>query len=190
MFTLDDLEDLTQLAMTTWRAGADRDWSVPAGTLEWSCHRTAGHAADCVFAPAFFLASGRRADYPAWDDLRPLPDAGVDHLVDGLRAASTLLRAVVLTADPDTRAIIRQRPAPQTAPPPDFVPRGALELIIHTYDIASGLQVAYDPPAELVQRLTDHTATWPGQDPVEPSGDPWADMLRRYGREPGATPAP
>jgi hypothetical protein len=145
---------------------------------------------DCVFAPAFFLASGRQQSYPAWGELLPLPEASLDHLVDGLRAASTMLRAVVATAAPDTRAIIRSWPSAQTAGPADFVPRGALELILHTYDIASGLDVPYEPPQDLCARLTAHTRDWPGQDPIEPSGDEWADMLRRYGRQPGATPAP
>ena len=61
MFNRADLEELTELVADAWTAGADRDWSVNAGTLEWSCTKTADHAVDCVFAPAYFLAS-RKVD--------------------------------------------------------------------------------------------------------------------------------
>ena len=56
MFDRADLETVTDLVADAWTAGADRDWSAQAGTVEWSCTRTADHAVDCVFAPAFFLA--------------------------------------------------------------------------------------------------------------------------------------
>jgi hypothetical protein len=63
-FTVDDLYTLTELVAAAWTAGADRDWSVPAGTVEWSCTKTADHAVDCVYAPEFFLASRKQDAYP------------------------------------------------------------------------------------------------------------------------------
>src|SRR5688500_14669268 len=63
-FTADDLCALSDLVGTTWLMAADRDWSVPAGTLDWTCTATADHAVDCVYAPAFFLASRRTDAYP------------------------------------------------------------------------------------------------------------------------------
>ena len=56
-FTAEDLDVLSDLTVRTWREAAERDWSAPAGTLEWSCTRTAVHVVDTVLAPAFFLAS-------------------------------------------------------------------------------------------------------------------------------------
>ena len=47
-FTVDDLYELSNLFATTWSSAAERDWSVRAGTLEWSCTRTADHTVDCV----------------------------------------------------------------------------------------------------------------------------------------------
>ncbi len=63
-FTADDLEELSALVADTWTSAADRDWSAQAGTVEWSCTATADHAVDCVYAPAFFLASRRTDAYP------------------------------------------------------------------------------------------------------------------------------
>lgn len=182
LFTADDLEQLSRLAIETWQSGLDRDWSVPAGTLDWSCRRTAEHTVDAVFAPAFFLASRRLHAYPHFEDLRALPDASIADLVEGLRAVGTMLHAVVVTAEPDTRAIIRRRPAIETAGPQDFAPRGALEMILHTFDISTGLGVPFDPPRDLCPRLWAHTEGWPGQEPVQPTGDVWSDLLVRYGR--------
>jgi hypothetical protein len=73
VFSTDDLHELSARVATAWRAGADRDSSAPAGTLEWSCARTADHAVDTLFAPAFFLASRRQHHVRA----ALLPDVGI-----------------------------------------------------------------------------------------------------------------
>jgi hypothetical protein len=188
VFTLDDLERAGEQALATWRQGIDRDWSVPAGTLEWSCYDTAAHAVDCTFAPALFLASGRQHAYPQLADCMPTPTATMADQIDNLRTALTVLLAVLRTADPSSRAIIRRHPEPQVAGPVDFAPRGALELVVHTYDIASGLRLPYQLPAGPAERLGAHTANWPGRVAFEPTGDPWTDLLLANGRPPGATP--
>ena len=189
-FSLDDLDQLHDLAIATWRSGAHLDWSVPAGTLEWSCYDTAAHAVDTTFAPAMFLASRRQHAYPAFEDVRPLAGATVDDLIDGLVATSTILHAVIATAPPEARAIIRRWPQPQTAGVEDFAPRGALELILHTYDIASGLQVPFEPDRGACARLAGHTqGWWPIESEYQPTGDSWHDLVLRHGRPAGATPA-
>ena len=63
-FTVADLDALSELVATTWTAAANQDWSVNAGTFEWSCLKTADHAVDCVYSPAFFLASRKVDGYP------------------------------------------------------------------------------------------------------------------------------
>ena len=62
-FTYEDLDAVTECVAGAWRAGADRDWSARAGTLDWSCARTADHALDAVLAVALFLAAGRQDGY-------------------------------------------------------------------------------------------------------------------------------
>lgn len=123
-FSVADLEVLTDLVASAWNAGADRDWSAPAGTLEWSCTRTADHAVDTVLAPALFLASRRTDAYPDLGWITTMgPTATPARLVEGLHTASRVLAAVVTAADPGVRAVIWRRPHVATAPPDDFVPR-------------------------------------------------------------------
>jgi hypothetical protein len=181
-FTVDDFDTLSELVLAAWGSAVERDWSVPAGTLEWSCFTTADHTVDCVFSYAFFLASRAQDAYPPFCELHALPGATPADVVDGLRAACTMLSSVIKTAEPDVRAILDYRPEPTTGSPPDFAARGAHELILHAYDVCTGLDVPFDPPRELCQRLRDHTRGWPYGPVVEPAGDPWSDLLERSGR--------
>jgi len=84
-FTVADLGAVSDAVAAVWTGAADRDWSVPAGTVEWSCLATADHAVDCVYAPAFFLASRRLDAYPdAGADLRLGARATPARLVESL----------------------------------------------------------------------------------------------------------
>ncbi|HET6951461.1 MAG TPA: hypothetical protein VFI47_13855 [Acidimicrobiales bacterium] len=188
-FTHHDLDRLTALAEAAWLAGADRDWSRPAGTLAWSCTRTAAHAVDAVLAVAFFLASRRTDDYPTWGggDLIVGPDAGPRDLAEAIATAGRMLSAVVAAAEPRTRAIIWRRPVPGTGTPPDFAARGGLELVLHAHDVCAGLGVPFGPPADACARLRDHTRGWPhwsspGWSPAPATDDPWGDLLAGAGR--------
>ena len=187
-FTVADLYVLTDLVATTWTAAAHRDWSVPAGTVEWSCTTTADHAVDCVYAPAFFLASRKVDAYPDVGlDLTLGPGADPFRLVQSLRIATRVLAGVVKEADHDVHAVIFRRPEVSTGAPGDFVPRGALELILHAHDVCAGLGIPFEPPAELCRRLREHTRPWPmwtvAWHGLDRTDDPWNDLLRGSGRE-------
>lgn len=189
-FTVDDLSDLTELVADAWTAGtaAGADWSATAGTLDWTCTHTADHAVDTVLAPAFFLASRRVDGYPEydWGPYEMGDRATPVNLVDGLRAASRVLAAVVTATPDDVRSAIWRRPVVEARPPADFVPRGGLELILHAHDVCLGLEVPFEPPAPLCERLREHTRDWPawtiwaaanGGPGLGTSDDPWADLL-------------
>jgi len=187
-FSADDLAVASRLVVAAWGAAVDRDWRVPAGPLEWSCWKTPEHTVDCVFSYAFFLASRATAAYPPFDELRALPEATPADLGDGLRAATTMLHAVIVTSDPQARAIIRQRPRPVTGAPIEFAARGALEMVLHGHDVASGLGVHLRLPDDLARRLLGSTDGWPGAVPLGATGDAWSDLIARSGRprpEPG-----
>lgn len=188
VFTVSDLEELTELVCDAWTVGADSDWSATAGSLEWDCRTTADHAVDTVLAPAFFLASRNTEGYSdfGWDPFTMGDKATPRNLVDGLRTASRILTATVVAAEPGARAAIWRRPVVEVRPPADFVPRGAMELILHAHDVCLGLGVPFEPPAELAARLRDHTREWPmwgiwgGR--LGATDDPWRDLLEGSGR--------
>jgi hypothetical protein len=186
-FTIRDLYDLSDLVATTWTLAADRDWSVPAGTVEWSCTKTADHAVDCVYAPAFFLASREVDGYPEVGlDLTIGPQADPARLVQSLGIATRILVAVVRDAEPGVRAVIFRRPKFLIAAPDDFLPRGAIELILHAHDVACGLGVPFEPPSDLSYRLREHTRPWPmwtvAWNGLGHTEDPWGDLLTASGR--------
>lgn len=189
-FTMPDLLQLIEVVGASWLAGADRDWSAKAGTLDWSCTRTADHAVDCVYAPAMFLASRRRDDYPDVGlDLTMGAAATPDRLVLSLRIAARILVGVVLEAADEDRAIIFRRPQVLIGRPTDFLARGALELILHAHDVCTGLGVPFTPPADLCHRLREHTRPWPvwAATPwTQPAvtDDPWSDLLSASRRHP------
>lgn len=181
-FTADDFTALSELVIDAWSAAADRDWSVSAGTLEWSCWTTADHTIDCVFSYALFLASRAQRAYPKFGELHALDDAQPADLVEGLRAVTGLLGAAIVTAEPGTRSVIRMSPQPAVGSPADFAARGAHEMILHAHDVCSGLGSALEPPADVIARLLEHTRDWWSGPEVAASGDPWSDLLQRSGR--------
>jgi hypothetical protein len=185
-FSLADFDVLVELVSVAWTAGADRDWSVPAGTLEWTCLATADHAVDCVAGPALMLASRKLDGYPDYGwDFTMGSQATPRLLVEGLATASRFLAGVVTAAEPEARATIWRRPAVETRPPADFVPRAGLELILHAHDVCAGLAVPFEPSADLCERLREHTRGWPMWQiwqPLPTTDDAWRDLLRASGR--------
>jgi hypothetical protein len=186
--TADDLRTLSDLVAAAWMSAVDADWSRPAGTLAWSCLETADHAVDCVYAPAFFLASRRLDAYPEIGEHLTLGATATPALlVESLAIAARMLVGTVAEAEPDVRAIIFQRPEVIVAPPADFLPRGAMELILHAHDVCSGLGVPFEPPADLCHRLREHTRPWPMWTTfwqgLAATDDPWGDLLTGSGRE-------
>jgi hypothetical protein len=187
-FSYIDLLALSEFVAASWERGLGRDWSARAGTLEWSCTRTAEHAYDAVLAVGFFLASRRQDRYPEMGGVintgkTPWPS----QLIEAMSIAGRMVAGVVATAPEDARAIIWRRPEPTVAPPSEFAPRAALEMILHGHDVAAGLGVKYEPPEGLVIRLRDHTRGWPhwsapGWHTVGRTGDPWLDLLEASGR--------
>jgi hypothetical protein len=186
-FSCADLERLSASVAAAWRRGADLDWSVAAGTLEWSCARTADHTVDTVLAPAFFLASRRTDGYPegGWS---PGVDAAPAQYIAGLEMATRITTAVVRDADAGVRAVLWRAPEVEVRGPEDFPPRAGVELALHGHDVCAGLGVAFEPPDDVCDRLRAHAARWPywtsgpAWRPLAMTGDPWADLLRSSGR--------
>jgi hypothetical protein len=186
-FTTSDLADLSSYVATGWRDSVDLDWSAQAGTVEWSCLRTADHAVDCVWAPVFFLASRRRDRYPDIGAGMAMGEGATPvRLVESLEMATRVLAAVIHDSAPDVLSVIFRWPEILVGAPKDYAPRAAMELILHAHDAALGLGVEFEPDAELCDRLCEHTRPWPMWtvvwDGLPRTGDPWSDLLVGSGR--------
>ncbi len=186
-FTAADMYALSDMVTSAWTAAATRDWSARAGTLEWSCLATADHAVDCVYAPAFFLASRRTDAYPDTGQNMSLgANATPQRIVESLTIATRALVAIVNDAPPETRAVIFRRPEIMTAKPEDFLPRAAIELALHAHDVCAGLNETLEPPLDLCHRLREHTRPWPmwtlAWNGLPQTDDPWRDLLVASGR--------
>ena len=161
--------DETGLALTPY---VDADWSLPARDLAWSCRRTAIHIATGQVWYASQVIGNNSDGYLSFA-LTPDRGEGPRQLLDLISVCATILRQTVEAAEPAGRAFHFWG----LSDPQGFAAMGALETIVHTYDIAAGLGSAWRPPdhlcAPIVSRLFPHA----------PTGDPSVVLLWCTGRE-------
>ncbi|MFE9446674.1 GNAT family N-acetyltransferase [Streptomyces sp. NPDC006602] len=179
----DRVEQAVAGAMALLRTTTERDWDgVRAGRLEWNCQRTGMHIASCLMAYAGQLAGRAQS---AWVPFEITLDEGTDHdgLLDVVEAAAALLVAAVRTAPREARAF---HPFPfRSADRDGFAAMSVAEVLLHTHDIAEGLGLAYEPPAELAEYVL--TRIFPH---VQPGPGHWRTLLWATGRGelPGRAP--
>lgn len=176
-------------AVALLRTATDRDWeAVRAGRLEWSCRRTAAHIASDLIAYAGQLAGRAQDAYVPFeitldgteDGLDPADNDGIIQVIE---ATGTLLTAAVRTTPREVRAF---HPYPfRSANREGFAAMGIAEVLLHTYDIAEGLGLVYEPPAHLPEYVL--TRIFPH---VQPGSDHWRTLLWATGRGelPGRAP--
>ncbi|MER5395756.1 GNAT family N-acetyltransferase [Streptomyces sp. NPDC002599] len=172
----DQIEEAVAGCAALLRAAAGRDWDgVRAGRLEWSCRRTAEHIASDLIAYAGQLA-GRSATAYVPFDITVDEGTGNAGIVDVIGTTGALLAAAVRTTPREVRAF---HPYPfRSANREGFAAMGVTEVLLHTHDIAEGLGLEYEPPAELCARVL--TTIFPHVRP-EP-GAPWNTLLWATGR--------
>jgi RimJ/RimL family protein N-acetyltransferase len=159
------------------RTAAERDWDgTRAGGLEWSCRRTAEHLAGALLAYAGQLAGrGRHMDAYAPFDLALEEGTDPAGLIDVVETTGTLLGMALRTTPPRARAF---HPFPfRSANREGFAAMGVTETLLHTYDIAEGFAVAYEPDGGLAEFAL--TRIFPQ---VRPGPAPWPTLLWATGR--------
>ncbi len=159
--TAADVTEAVDHAVAALSAAASADWSVPAAGLVWTCWETAEHLCDDLFSYAAQI--GPKA--PSLEKVLPLRwkreypegpanalfvdrEAGPEGLLQVLEAGGAILAAMVAA----TPATVRSHHVYGAADPEGFGAMGVVETLAHTFDVATGLGVAWDPPGELCDR--------------------------------------
>ncbi|MFJ3563479.1 GNAT family N-acetyltransferase [Streptomyces diastaticus] len=157
------------------RSVADRDWAVPAGSLEWSVRCTVEHVADDLIAYAGQLTGRATSGYVGYGITL---DEGLSNedAVGVVTATGGLLSAVVRTTPPGVRGW--HSFAYGVGDRTGFAGMGVAEVLLHTYDIARGLGVDHWlPPSRLSRSLLAHLFPH-----VQPGPDPARTLLWATGR--------
>ncbi|MDT0432109.1 VOC family protein [Streptomyces salyersiae] len=160
--TADDVTLAVRLAADTLAKSPVDGWRAPAGTLTWDCWETVEHLSDDLFAYAVQLGPRRpsvKAEVPyrwapereggPWNAVFADPEAGTAGLLQTLEASGALLTAMVRTASPDLRSYHSHG----VSDPEGFAAMGVVETLVHTYDVAAGLSLAWTPPRDLCDRV-------------------------------------
>lgn len=184
--TADDVALAVRLAVEALRPASAEAWQRPAGTLEWSCWETAEHLADDLFAYAAQIGPARpplTTEVPfRWERRRPGgppnvtfadPAAGPEGLLQVVEACGALLVAMVRT----TPASVRSYHGFGVSDPEGFGAMGVVETLVHADDLAAGLELPWEPPADLCARALARLF------PEAPADTPpWPTLLWATGR--------
>ncbi|MEH0823023.1 MULTISPECIES: DinB family protein [unclassified Micromonospora] len=150
----------------------DRDWTVRAGDLDWSCWTTAAHIAHDLVAYTGQVSGRPDGGYLPFD-LRVRADAAPAEVLTVAAAAAGMLAATIDAASPDDRAW-------HFGPcdPGGFAAMGVAEILLHTGDLTRGLGLDWSPPAGLCAGVVHRLF------PDAPDGDPAPVLLWLTGRAP------
>jgi uncharacterized protein (TIGR03083 family) len=175
---VEHFSEVTDCALGMLRTGTGLDWSARAGSLDWSCRETADHMVDVIFSYAFQIAAGAERGYLPFAELHALLEARPDDLVDALNATTRMFRLVMDDAAPDARAWH----ALGLLSVPQWAGLGANEVTVHTFDIAEGLHMSFEPPASLCEEILHDMLALHDSAPRTSPAPPCAALLEFSGR--------
>ena len=171
--TPDDVRTAARYCATTVTDTGELAWTAPAGDLDRTCRDTLDH----IVSTMTFYASQLANEAPA--RLPPLRKhdltASVADTLELVVSGAAVLAAVARASEPDARAF---HPAGM-ADPEGFLAMGCDEILVHTGDIADGLGIAVEPPADLCARVVARLFPWAPTDTA-----PWPTLLWANGRAP------
>ena len=153
-FTTADLRSAAVVCRQTLGPVVDRVWSVPAHGLEWDCRATLDHVCDCLAFYAHDLAGRIQVVEGAARDGYATADPA-----ELIRTVEILAEVLCLVAD-GSPAEVRAFHPWGMADAEGFLAMGAIEVLLHTWDIAMAHGVPLAPPdqvadvaAKIVARL-------------------------------------
>jgi hypothetical protein len=155
-------------------AGAPAAWNRTAGDLDWTVRRTVAHVVDALTWNSLQLASGATGHIRV--DALPPTEATPRELVEAVRAAARLMRAVIDGGGPDRRSWHLFG----LTDPAGILAVGLAELLVHGEDITRGLGLAWNPDLDVVRAVQRRLL------PQAVVGDdPWTSLLAAHGRTVG-----
>jgi uncharacterized protein (TIGR03083 family) len=155
------------------------DWERTAGVLEWTCRHALAHLVDCTYWYAGNLVRRSTSSVGSPDVVGTVTP--VAELVDMITSAAELLALAVDNADDGARGWHPAGMADRSG----FAAMGCDEMLVHAYDITSGLALTYDPPGAVVERTLRRLFPW-----VPTDADPWTALIWANGRAPLGDVAP
>jgi hypothetical protein len=173
--TADDLDAAVSTTVTTLRPATGRDWSVPAGALEWDCWHTAEHIGDCLLSYAGQLVAQPTTRFVRFEVYAD-KDAAPAEALEFAEAGGRILAATVRTCPPQVRG---WHPTGM-ADPEGFAGMGCVEALVHGHDIAQGLGLALEPPRQVCTRVLARLFPHAAADLADL--DPWMALLWATGR--------
>lgn len=152
--TPEDLLAAAAICKQTLVPALDRDWSILAHDMEWSCRRTLDHLPDVMLFYAAHLAT--RATSRLLPPRDGDPDRTPAELLEILQSTAAILADVVRAAPPGTRAFHGAGMADATG----WLGMACEEILMHTDDIARAFGIAYQPPEALVIKILARIFPW------------------------------
>ncbi|MFC4036223.1 hypothetical protein ACFO3J_32970 [Streptomyces polygonati] len=184
--TADDVDLAVRLCLDALRQIPAESWDDRAGSLDWSRWETAEHLADDLFAYAGQLGPRKpslTSHVPfGWQRRSPGGPAntisadraeGTGGLIRVLEACGALLVAMVRVTAPG----VRSHHVFGASDPEGFGAMGVVETLVHTHDLTAGLDISWEPPADLCARVLHRLF------PDAPAdAEPWPALLWSTGR--------
>lgn len=149
------------------------DWNRLAGDVDWSCRQTGEHVAECSFSYALQVLAKSLDDYLPIE-VKVLDEATPAGLLRSIVMCGEVLRLAVASASEDARAWHPYGISDREG----FAAMGIVEVLVHTYDIAQGLDINWAPPDELCEPALLRLF------PDAPQGKPSEVLLWCTGRAP------
>ncbi len=182
VMTGDEFAQMFDSAVVALGQLVDADWTERAGTLDWTCWETVDHMIDCVFSYAMQVGAGAEQGFLPFTELHAQPDATPADLVAGLRGVGAMFLGVVRGSRRDAKA----SDGVLALGLPQWSARAAYEICLHTFDVATGLGVAFEPPGELAKSILGSEGLWMlDRNRAGTAVDPWAGLLLGSGRSVG-----
>ena len=172
-FTGVDLRSSAAICRQSLGPVADQDWAIPAHGLDWDCRYTLDHVCDCLAFYAHDLAGRIQVvEDVARDGFASTDPAELIWTVE-------ILSEVLCLVDDGTPTDVRAFHPYGLARPEGFLAMACVEVLVHAWDVAQGLDLPMEPPAGIAPKLLHRLYR------VAPTGhDAWQTVLYAFARIP------